>query len=56
MFGQHRFMIGGQLREFAEILLDDGRIVLQEEPVQIFRYEFVQTKECSFCANDQTLR
>lgn len=48
MLGQHRFMVGGQLREFAQILFYDGRIVLQKEPMQIFRYEIVQTEECSF--------
>lgn len=38
-------MEGGELRELAQILLDDGRVVLQEEPVQILGNEFVQTEE-----------
>lgn len=41
MFGQCWLMEGSELREFAEILFDDGRVVFEEEPMQVFRNEFV---------------
>lgn len=49
MLGQRGLMKGGELGELAQVLLDDGRIVLQEEPVQILWDEFVQTEKGSFC-------
>lgn len=41
MLGQRWLMEGSELGKLAEILLDDGRVVFEEKPVQIFRNEFV---------------
>lgn len=42
-----------QLGELAQILLDDGRVVLKEEPLQILRYEAKQAKKGEFCQEER---
>lgn len=44
-----------QLGELAQILLDDGRVVLEEEPLQILRYEAEQAKKGEFCKKEKGL-
>lgn len=34
-----------QLGELAQILLDDGRVILEEKPLQILGYEAEQAEE-----------
>lgn len=48
MLCKKRLMKCAQLREFAQIFLNDSRVVLQEKPLQIFRYETEQTEKCKF--------
>jgi len=40
-----------QVREFGQILLNDGRVVLPEEVVQVFRNEGRQASVSQRCSN-----
>lgn len=48
MIGQYGLMESSQLGKFAQIFLDNRRIVLQKEPLQVFWNKFVQAEEGTF--------
>ena len=44
MIAEHRVVEGYQVRELGQVLLNDGRIVLPEKVMHVFRNEGRQTR------------